>query len=169
MAVDRNDSVMFRERSRVDGPDAAGPPPVAAGRVDGVVPVDAPKRRPGRPRGLGKVPGSGRRKNTPNKIQASLREKIVKDGSPLELLISVARGARILVADPEDPSRRTYQYPSMAERQTAARVLAAKVLPDLRSADIKLDGGLGNDLVEMVREIAARRAPKLRPKDEPES
>src|SRR5215469_15981870 len=46
------------------------------------------KRGPGRPKGLGRVPGSGRQKCTPNRTTAELRQQITT-ARPVEFLIKV--------------------------------------------------------------------------------
>lgn len=42
-----------------------------------------PKRGPGRPKGLGKVPGSGRRKGTPNKVTRQIKVAFQQHGDAL--------------------------------------------------------------------------------------
>ena len=69
--------------------------------------TDTPKRRPGRPKGLGKVPGSGRRRGTPNKHSAEMREYIAKHSGDIEFLCGIAAGKRFLAADPADPKTAT--------------------------------------------------------------
>ena len=48
---------------------------------DNIEPSEAPiPRRPGRPKGLPKPPGSGRKKNTPNRVTRDVREAAAKHG-----------------------------------------------------------------------------------------
>ncbi len=56
------------------------------------------KRGPGRPRGLGKVPGSGRKKGTPNRDRSATIERIQKEADPILFLCKVVRGDRMSAA-----------------------------------------------------------------------
>ena len=56
---------------------------------DGVDTTEKPKRGPERPKGLGKVPGSGRKPGTPNRDRAITRGFIVKHGASIAFLRSV--------------------------------------------------------------------------------
>ncbi len=58
---------------------------------DAVV-VDMPKRKPGRPKGSTKPPGSGRQKGTPNHTTQALRRRIHRRGKPVETVCDVAAG-----------------------------------------------------------------------------
>ena len=99
-----------------------------------------PKRRPGRPKGLGKVPGSGRKAGTPNKLTKDVRNYILEKGKPLELLFKISCGHKIKVGDADGNAKRI--YPSLADRASAAKVLLSKVLPDIKATEISgPDGG----------------------------
>ena len=61
-------------------------------------------------------------------------------GKPLELLFKICAGNLIKVGDADGGSKKV--YPSLADRATAARVLLAKVLPDMKATEITgADGG----------------------------
>jgi hypothetical protein len=108
--------------------------------VDGTSLEAPPKRKPGRPKGLGKVPGSGRKAGTPNKLTKDVRNYILEKGKPLELLFKISCGHKIKVGDADGNAKRI--YPSLADRASAAKVLLSKVLPDIKATEISgPDGG----------------------------
>ncbi len=109
---------------------------------------DTPKRRPGRPKGLGKVPGSGRKKGTPNKHSAEMREFIARHSGDIEFLCQIAAGKRFLAADPKEPTKRIYLFPSGEMRLQASQILARKHSPDLKGVELDLPGG--EDLIIQV-------------------
>lgn len=101
-----------------------------------------PRRRPGRPKGSPKVPGSGRRPGTPNRTTAEIRELIQKRGRPIELLCAIAAGRRIKTG------RGQYAYPDLQERAAAARLLLDKLVPPPKPTDVDVDRSL---TVEVTR------------------
>ncbi len=104
----------------------------------------AKKRGPGRPRGLGKVPGSGRQRGTCNKDRAATVERIMKEADPLLFLCKVCRGDRMQAALDPGAKKRTFWFPTGDQRITAAQTLARKVMPDMKS--IEHAGPLGEPL-----------------------
>ncbi len=97
---------------------------------------------PGRPKGLGKVNGSGRKPGQPNKITRDVKETIMKRGKPLELLCDVVRGRKVRVGPQAGPGEPEYVYPTLQDRISAARVLISKVAPDIKATEISgPDGG----------------------------
>src|SRR6516225_6502438 len=80
------------------------------------------KRGPGRPKGLGRVPGSGRQKGTPNRTTAELRQQITA-ARPVEFLIKVAEGRRVRIGPQAGPGEAAYAYPSLEQRLRAAELL----------------------------------------------
>ena len=98
------------------------------------------KRGPGRPKGLGRVPGSGRQKGTPNRTTAELRQQITA-ARPVEFLIKVAEGRRVRIGPQAGPGLPTYAYPSLEQRLRAAELLMKKILPDLTAAEVTGPGG----------------------------
>jgi hypothetical protein len=99
------------------------------------------KRGPGRPKGLGRVPCSGRKPGTPNRTTAELREQITA-ARPVEFLIKVAQGRRIRIGPQAGPGEAAYAYPSLEQRLRAAELLMKKILPDLTAAEVTgADGG----------------------------
>ena len=128
------------------------------------------KRGPGRPKGLGRVPGSGRQKGTPNRTTAELREQITA-ARPVEFLIKVAQGRRIRIGPQGGPGEAAYAYPSLEQRLRAAELLMKKILPDLTAAEVTgADGGpikteqsfdfkqFSDEDLWTLREILKRRA-----------
>ncbi len=108
-------------------------------------PVDPPVRLPGqrgRLKGAPKVPGSGRKRGTPNHVNAATAEQIFSVINPLEFLAKIARGDRV-VAVPVggDGKSRVWLFPTLDQRITAATTLARKVMPDLKS--VEYNGPIG--------------------------
>ena len=126
--------------------------------------VALPARSVGRPRGLGKVPGSGRKPGQVNKITKDIKEIIMKRGKPLELLCDVVRGKKIRVGPQAGPGEPEFVYPSLADRLIAARTLLGKIAPDMKATEITgvdggpiettvTEGGL-NPLAELARRLS---------------
>ena len=97
--------------------------------------TDKLKRGPGRPKGLGKVPGSGRKQGTPNKDRAATVERIMREADPLEFLCKVARGDRMSAAAKPGASKKSWWVPTGDQRISAAQTLARKVLPDMKAVE----------------------------------
>ncbi len=99
----------------------------------------APKRPPGRP--VGHPKSGGRKPGVPNRKNAITRDYIIKNGCPLNILCQIAQGKKIQAADTESASKRVGIYPTVDQRLNAARILAAKVAPDLKSIDLAAGDG----------------------------
>ena len=96
-------------------------------------------RPAGRPRGY---PKSGGRKPGTANISSQLgRDFIIKRGAPIETLCKIAKGEKIQAADSESASKRAGVYPTLDQRLAAARILAGKIVPDMKSVDLSADGG----------------------------
>lgn len=89
--------------------------------------ISPEKRRPGRPLG------------SKSKYGRDAKETIVLSGRPIEFLCQVVRGDKLKAGDPGAPGKRLMVWPTLAERMTAARILAAKVAPDLKSVELSGD------------------------------
>lgn len=98
-------------------------------------------KRRGRPKGLGKVPGSGRRRGTPNRTTAETREMILQRADPIGFLCDVVRGLVFEAAPEPGSTKRVRQRPTINERIRAATVLARKMLPDIRLGEVSIDDG----------------------------
>ena len=77
-----------------------------------------------RPRGFPK--SGGRKKGTPNRANAATRERIENEADPIGFLCRVNRG------DDVDGA-----IPTLEQRMNAAKILAGKVVPDLRSVEME--------------------------------
>ena len=77
-----------------------------------------------------------RKKGTPNRSSQITRDYIVQEGAPIAFLCSVVKGRRFSSAKEPGDARRTHVYPTMDQRVAAARILAAKVAPDLKSQEL---------------------------------
>ncbi len=83
----------------------------------------------------------GRAKGTPNKSSQLGRDFIIRRGAPIEILCRIAKGEKIQAADSASTSKRIGIYPTIDQRLAAARILAAKIVPDMKSVDLSADGG----------------------------
>ena len=108
--------------------------------------TDKPKRPPGRPKGYPR--SGGRAKGTPNKSTQLGRDYIIRRGAPIEILCKIAKGEKILAAADSDSAKRVGIYPTIDQRHAAARILAAKIVPDLKS--IEHAGPLGEPLTVTI-------------------
>lgn len=68
----------------------------------------------------------GRKKGTPNKINVATRSRIEEEADPIGFLCGIIRGS-----DVEGVT------PTLEQRMAAAKILAGKVLPDLRSVEME--------------------------------
>ncbi len=114
--------------------------------LDAAAPV---KSRPGRPKGLGKVPGSGRAKGTPNRSTVQTRDRIQELADPIAFLADVMAGKRMVAAGEPGDMKKTWCYPTLAQRIQAGETLLRKVLPDLKATE--LTGKDGAPLIEPTR------------------
>lgn len=112
--------------------------------------TDQPKRGPGRPKGLGKVPGSGRKRGTPNRDRAATIERIMKESDPIGFLCQVARGVRMAAAEEAGNKKRGWIFPSLDQRISAAQTLCRKVLPDMKAIE---HSGEQVRITKIIREI----------------
>jgi hypothetical protein len=106
-----------------------------------IAPVERAKNPPGRPKGLGRVPGSGRRKGIPNRGTIATREMILRKGNPIEFLIGVMNGNRFTAAPEEGSRKKSWAFPTMDQRLAAAQTLAKKVAADMKSIDLSAEDG----------------------------
>ena len=95
--------------------------------------TEAPKRKPGRPRGTPRT--GGRKAGTPNRVNQISRDYIVKNGSPIAFLCSVVQGKKFTSAKEPGSGERIVSYPSLDQRLHAARILAGKVMPDQKAVE----------------------------------
>lgn len=72
----------------------------------------------------------GRKKGTPNRATAALRERIEADADPVGFITRILNGEEI------DGER-----PTLDQRAHAARWLGAKVMPDAKETPLNLDVG----------------------------
>ncbi len=102
--------------------------------------TEAPKRKPGRPKGTPRT--GGRAKGTPNKKNLVTRDYVIREGAPLAFLCGVVRGKRFTAAAEPGGKKRIHVFPSLDQRLRAAEILSRKVLPDLKSTELTgKDGG----------------------------
>ena len=104
----------------------------------GVPQESAPlKRPPGRPKGTPKT--GGRQKGTPNRSTVQTRERIRKLADPIGFLADVMDGKRMSAAGESGDAKKTWCYPTLAQRVQASETLLKKLLPDLRATELTGD------------------------------
>ena len=143
--------VLDSAREPVAAPERSGG---ARGAVQDGVSVTGPaaspaKRGPGRPKGLGKVPGSGRARGTPNRSTVQTRERIKELADPIAFLSDVMAGKRMVAAGETGDMKKTWCYPTLAQRVQAGETLLRKLLPDLKATE--LSGPDGEPLIAPAR------------------
>ena len=129
---------------------ATGHSCVGVGSVDPGVPA---KRGRGRQKGMPRPPGAGRKKGTPNRLTTIGRDFIIKKSMALPLLCDVSAGRKIKVPDPNNPRRMIKVYPTRGERIRAAGILAAMIVPNMKSIELSgPDGGaVALTLIDFLR------------------
>jgi hypothetical protein len=127
-----------------------------------------PAKRPrGRPKGLGKVPGSGRIKGKPTKrqTQEELRGKLWSVADEVfEFHLSVMRGELQKVSGPT--GKQMWAPPTLAQRMESAQYLGHKMVPDLKSSEVlqaninasaNLDGATRDDITKAILDAIGAR------------
>ena len=100
----------------------------------------------------GRAKTGGRRKLTPNRESSITIERIVKLADPIGVLCDIAIGKPMKVAPEPGSAVAIEAYPTMADRIAALKVLAAKVMPDLKQVAVD-DGG---SLVQVVLQLGQK-------------
>lgn len=131
----------------VAAPERSGGVPGASQNGGNSAPVPAAppaKRGPGRPRGYPK--SGGRAKGTPNRSTVQTRERIQELADPIAFLSDVMAGKRMVAAGEAGDMKKTWCYPTLAQRVQASETLLRKLLPDLKATE--LTGKDGKPLIE---------------------
>ncbi len=105
------------------------------------------KRGPGKPKGLPK--SGGRVKGTPNRSTVQTRDRIQELADPIAFLADVMAGKRMVGAGEPGDMKKTWVYPTLAQRVQASETLLRKLLPDLKATE--LTGKDGAPLIEPTR------------------
>jgi hypothetical protein len=119
--------------------DAAPPVLVEEPEVStGTLPATPAQRLPGGRFAPGHARLGGRKKRVPDSTRTATIEQIISTADPVGRLCRIAAGKRFRAAPApgEDPA---WMYPTPADQLAALRILAGKVLPDLRAVDVKTD------------------------------
>ncbi len=115
--------------------------------------VPKPKGKGGRPRGLGKVPGSGKRK-IPSLVGKEARLVLAEESGYLELLCKVCQGRPVSMKGPTGKGG-LYHYPTFADRRWAVEIIVNKLIPSISATE--LSGRDGKPIqIEATRPIDAR-------------
>ena len=63
------------------------------------------------------------------------RDFIIREGSPIQFLCQVVRGRKFVSAKEPGGAERIVSFPTLDQRLAAARILASKVMPDMRAIE----------------------------------
>ena len=96
--------------------------------------TERPKRGPGRPKGYPK--SGGRQKGTPNRSTVQTRDRIQELADPIAFLADVMAGKRMVAAGESGDGKKTWCFPTLAQRVQASETLLRKLLPDLRATEL---------------------------------
>jgi hypothetical protein len=133
-----------REPATPDTPGeyTASPEPSLTDSRASDAPSSAPiKRGRGRPKGLGKVPGSGRQKGGIKSYSApEVRAELLKMSNAVEKMARIANGEKVYCG--AGPNHKPdWRYPTLQEQQKAAEFILDKVLSALQSTEVSGSGG----------------------------
>ncbi len=117
------------------------------GGASAPAPAAPAKRGPGKPKGLPK--SGGRVKGTPNRCTVQTRDRIQELADPIAFLADVMAGKRMTAAGEPGDMKKTWCYPTLAQRVQASETLLRKLLPDLKATE--LTGKDGAPLIEPTR------------------
>ena len=97
--------------------------------------VAEPQNKGGRPRGLGKVPGSGRRKGVPNKLGREAREYLASHSDYLKTICALAKGKPIKFAARRG-HKPTWHQPDWPDVKWALETIVNKLVPTVAQSEI---------------------------------
>ena len=95
---------------------------------------EPPKRKPGRPKGIAKVPGSGRKKGKPNKLTGDVRKYILEEGKVLERLFKIAKGYKCRMSRPDGTTATV--IPPLSDQVKVLLGLLDRAVPSLKSQEL---------------------------------
>ena len=98
------------------------------------------KKKVGRPKGLPRT--GGRQPGTPNRVNQVTRDFIISHGTPIETLCKIAKGLKLKAAAADEATKSQCIFPTLDQRLTAARILASKVMPDMKAVAVSTDQGV---------------------------
>lgn len=84
--------------------------------------------------------GPGRPKGSRTKERAATIAAIMKRGDPLQRLAHIMRGKPIPGPHDAETGKPTKVIPTPEQQLDAAKTLAAKVMPNLRTAEVTIEG-----------------------------
>lgn len=104
-------------------------------------------RKPGRPKGSPKVPGSGRRKGKPNALGRAAREYLAAESGYLDMIARVCAGKAVRMSGPT--GKKSWYHPDWADRKWAVELVSSKCIPTMSAAEVT--GADGEPLFEPTR------------------
>ena len=100
----------------------------------------------------------GRRRFRPNQDRALTVDRIIRTADPIGALCRVANGDPLLAAAEPAATEVTLVYPTVADRLTALRILAAKIMPDLKAVEVADGGQLVNVVLQLGQKVVVAPA-----------
>ncbi len=88
-------------------------------------------------------------RGTPNRSTVQTRDRIQELADPIAFLADVMAGKRMVAAGEPGDKKKTWRYPTLAQRVQASETLLRKLLPDLKSTEIT--GADGTPLIKPSR------------------
>ena len=96
---------------------------------------DSPERKkPGRPKGCEKIPGSGRKKGRPSVLGSEARKYLAGASGYLDVLARVCKGAPVRMSGPT--GKKTWHHPDWPDRKWALELIASKCIPTMAASEI---------------------------------
>ncbi len=93
------------------------------------------------------MPGSGRRKGSPNALGKVARQWLAANSNYLDVIARTCAGKAVRMAGPT--GKQVWRYPDWADRRWAIELVARKLIPDVSASEIS--GPDGAPLVEPTR------------------
>jgi hypothetical protein len=75
-------------------------------------------------------------KGTPNRTTVQTRDRIQKLADPIAFLADVMSGRRMVAAGEPGDMKRSWCFPTLAQRIQASETLLRKLLPDLKATEL---------------------------------
>jgi hypothetical protein len=97
----------------------------------------------------------GRGKGSPNKTTVATRARIERDADPIGFLTKIQKGEVIKAAVIKEGDISVDVAPTLDQRMTAAKILADKMVPNARSALVKLKLPTIENADDVLKALAA--------------
>lgn len=96
----------------------------------------------------------GRRRFRPNQDRALTVDRIIRTADPIGALCRVANGEPLLAAPEPGAIEATLIFPTVSDRLQALKILAQKIMPDLKAVEVADGGQLVNVVLQLGTKVA---------------